>query len=338
MKPIKDRYARLWEASIVIALRDMQWKLRLPAAFPEPYLPISGGLERSGADAALRIKGRLFFFEIKADRFKIKEEWNKKRGSRKSKLAFRSARKAMLLYGTAKMPPHLPRTLHQSLRCHHFIYWSPTTQGRPRRGNITVDPYLLATIREKLGNLRRTQAASNAIVNAYQLGLVADGQFAGDLSTANVFFAPMTELTLVGEQRAALVRTAPGGEMFWSHLGLELDEFKQYLQALFASQGKVSERINAVVMSAEGEFFQHITDTSQLENIFFPRQEAEMSTDQGRVKREFAAIVDSSRRQGALHENARRISKDTHLRADPDANVDVEGGAAPNRPRPRRPV
>lgn len=298
--------ARLWEMSIVIALRDAQWNFRLPDLRPEPYLPIAGGLEFSGADAMLKIGGRLFFFEIKAERKGIREEWNKKRGRRRSKLAFRSAIKALLMYGTPSMEDGLPRTLHLSLQCHHFVYWTSGDTGAKRAGRVVLEPYLLATIRERLMARSSTKRAAIELQNAYKLGMAIKSDLVDD-AAHDFALMDRSPLEWVAQQKAALIRRDSEGDHFWSHLGLALPEFKEYLAALLASQGAGHKKINAVVMAGDGSFFQHVTDTSQLEAIFFPSAEMQPSvtsavsrapdTPGGRSQEKVGAAADVSARK-----------------------------------------
>jgi hypothetical protein len=315
----------LWEISIVVALRDMQWRFGLPGLHPEPYLPISGDFERSGADAALKITGRLFFFELKGDRSKIKDEWSKKRGSRKSKLAYRSALRAMMVYGTERMPAELPSQLHQSLQCHHFVYWSALANtGGMRAGRLVIEPYLLATISEKLSKVIRFKEASNAINNSYRLGLVDAENVADDPPQARFFITQVAPLTMVGARQSALIRTAFDEQHYWSHLGLEFPEFQKYLHALFASQGHAHHPINAVVMSDDGTFFQHVIHTSQLEAIFFPKPSS-------------APVVQDKPSCSKLNQSLPAVvvaSKDIDLRTKPELTLlqDHESEFRPPRP------
>jgi hypothetical protein len=323
---VTDHHARLWEISIVIALRDMQWKMRHPnAPHPEPYLSIAGGFEQSGADALLKVKGRLFFFEIKADRSKIKEEWSKENKQRRSKLAFRSARRAMRIYGKPVMPPHLPSVLHQSLQCHHFIYWVATNHtGSKRAGHLVVEPYLLGVIRTRLLELKHSKDASKTISEEYHLGLLSTGDFNDIPSPAKFVRGPDIPLSNIQKRQAALIRRAHPHDN-WSKLGLPLSEFKGYLKDLFACQRHGHQPINAVVMSEDGQFFQHITDTSQLEAIFLRKLKAKPQVE----------IDSSSSDEASLPDNVGEVVvEDTVLRSDPERmrdNVRKQGPKFPRR-------
>lgn len=81
--------AKLWENTLMTALRDAQWFNKAPQAlFPPFFIKLDGNPESALGDALLDADGgRYFLIEVKATRDQITEEWVK-RGRFRPKRAY----------------------------------------------------------------------------------------------------------------------------------------------------------------------------------------------------------------------------------------------------------
>ncbi|WP_152236274.1 hypothetical protein [Xanthomonas sp. LMG 12460] len=154
---------RLWEDTVVTALRDAQWlrcaRWKSPAAaFPPGFVKLDGNAESAIGDVVYSSGERYFVFEVKARRLGIRDEWV---GSddKRPKLAYRSLARywnrleELSSWGEEddqeeddqKERSALLSFFKLSLAGHHFVYWDEwLDDDRGLVGEIVVEPYVVA--------------------------------------------------------------------------------------------------------------------------------------------------------------------------------------------------
>lgn len=174
--------ASLWEDTIILALRDLQWSLHvqaiqstnsaqggvnLPRSLPPRLLKLDGRAESKLSDVVTAFsKDTFFIFEVKSTFSKIRDEWRKKSQKKTvSKLAYKTLTKLVseenrefrLLRGRESNlagrqvgsgfmlrmgQKPSPHVLH-SLRGHHFVAWSIDDSSGASEGDVYITPYIL---------------------------------------------------------------------------------------------------------------------------------------------------------------------------------------------------
>lgn len=252
----------LWESSVVIALRDHQWIRRTcKTTFPDQFISLGGDTEAANGDAIFLEGEKLFLFEIKSLQAKVREEWA---GRSEPKLAFERIFKEYISYMDKGSFYSQGLRLRQSMRCHHFVFWSAERRSGNRvAGNLNVAPYLtmaaskltadnwpgdwcterhISKIRENFGLIEWIEEDGRAV--PYDTNSV----FIGEMSSAGAFFSRHHDRPEICE------------------LGLDPKEFDEYVTWL----GGGDLPIDAVVLSSQGTFFRHVKKMSELQQIFKP--------------------------------------------------------------------
>ncbi|WP_415916278.1 hypothetical protein SE336_15775 [Xanthomonas arboricola] len=168
MKKLK---ADLWEDTIIIAMRDMQWsnfirwrdsvvrnatrnqdlvssgvtrrvKLtdELEAVRPPGFVKLDGNAETKLSDVALKAGERFFLMEVKSTFSKVRTEWRKK-GKYFPKFMLQRLSE---LVECAETNPDADAMLDLCLRGHYATYWSPQEVNGGLRGTVVSMPYVVA--------------------------------------------------------------------------------------------------------------------------------------------------------------------------------------------------
>lgn len=349
--------AKLWEDSVVTAIRDEKWlhALRHGApmrGYPLPQLKMRGNAESRLGDLIDIVGERFFLFEVKATRQDIKDEWdteNKKDNHLKK--AFRVLRKCVVEPTNAV---EAERTIELSLRGHFLAYWteeyvesggeeitqaSLSKMNPPHRAAfddlaITLDavvatPYLIGCMtyweeptKHPLDCLDPDHAASiirDTVQSRYSVA----------------FYHPQNGSLMERDHiPLAMLYEGAGRTLDWSSVesgpmpmlmewGLDLDEMKEYMERLCAPYGASSEELHAVVMSTTGRFFRVFISTAELENMVSPSTPAPSTP---RRTRRYERLVQTT------HAPAQEQAIE-HLRV-----IEVEKGRGKtNKVRPRQP-
>jgi hypothetical protein len=282
--------ARLWEDTLVIALRDAQWLQAMRHVqgqchpnpiYPQTFVKLDGNAERDMGDVFYEADSRFFLLEVKPTRTEIKDEWVK-RGKFKPKHAYRTLKaitKQWIHNGANMIGSSDNHTwMERSLRAHHFVWWDDAQNYPNHLDNIRIQPYISAAI-----ELRTTHAPTRTRTfpphrHGFDVGedggTVVWGDRTGTLPLIHskegcVAALVMVRLTAQGEPQLVAYWKRP--------LGLTQPEFQAYVDML--CQGSKNLDIHAIVLSNCGRFMRVVTSISQLKNVF-ERRPAESSTPQ----------------------------------------------------------
>ncbi|WOS39926.1 hypothetical protein [Xanthomonas rydalmerensis] len=152
--------ADLWEDTIIIAMRDMQWsnfieskkaevlqyaapdssRNELPQPYPSGFVKFDGRAESKLSDVAIRDGERFFLFEVKSSLSKVRTEWRQK-GEYLPKFLVERLSELVELAVTNELASEM---LMLSLRGHFLTYWSADEYQGWLKGAITCSPYILA--------------------------------------------------------------------------------------------------------------------------------------------------------------------------------------------------
>lgn len=252
--------ARLWEDTVVLALRDQQWLRRLKSdppvagqianAVPAGMIKLDGNAESNIGDVALRDGEKFFIFEVKSERFRIRDEW-RKAGTFRPKLVFQTLRDLAIRSRSKDARLEDRTNVERSFRCHYFAYWWLTDDDNDEiNGSIVVEPYMAACAR--LRNASEI-AAKNCIPSIKErLKLQADKNTVERVRLSEIFECRLRSLS----QRVL-------------DCGLDKDEFQSYINFLCKGNGIEGggEPIHAIVLSTLGSFFRVVSDTNHLASL-----------------------------------------------------------------------
>lgn len=290
--------ARLWEESVVIGLRDMQWRLQLQnllsredlfkstqvrfqkqgnvtddvalrGVIPPGFVTLDGNAESSTADVALSsTKGFCFLVEVKPSQERIRDEWKlqgkrkrKRKSSVHSKAAFRTLKGLVEAFESDPADEEKSRLLRRSLRIHQVAYWEGQARDKQRKGTIKVEPYINACIRMR----RVDELTSDRCIPTLE-----------HLSYQFVFAETHDNQCLQAKEMLGTSRNIQFDiiskkpiESIGAAYGAGYDEFQQYVNWLCEScseDGDIDQPINCIVMTSDG-FLQAISSLRELADL-----------------------------------------------------------------------
>ncbi|MEA0806201.1 hypothetical protein VDQ87_06680 [Xanthomonas campestris pv. campestris] len=266
---------RLWEDTVVTALRDAQWlrcaRGRSPAtAFPPGFVKLDGNAESAVGDVVYASGERYFVFEVKARRSDIRDEWIG-RDDGGPKLAYRSLahfwnRLEDLSSTDKKVDPAerfgLLRFFELSLAGHHFAYWDDWEDDDGKLvGEIVVEPYVAAC--SALFE-RRHRKPSWKYLRPWP------GNYFGFTwnEGANRLTSEVVSLDDALDSEVNICFSEDGCSP-GRKVGLTLKELQFYVNNLIG-EDEEEEGIFAVVMSDTGSFYRIAGSTRQLAMIMKP--------------------------------------------------------------------
>lgn len=270
--------AKLWEVSVVSAIRDVQW-MHAVGGKNRPWpcdasINMSGNAEAKLGDLIQTIESRFFLFEVKASRSNIKSEWvEKDRGEQKE---FRTKRAYQVLMGLAARSADQElssqtaalNVLFRSSLCHHFVYWDDrSTSGGVHP--LRIEPYILAATDEP------SRPYQDEIV---RLSIQKQLRLATQDKSAD----PERILACTSVSLRALASQSVGVSYLnrWIQMGLKAQEFQRYLGLL--CQGE-HEEVDLVAMNFGG-FVRIINNTGELVALIEALRFAQQSGGIGAVK------------------------------------------------------
>ncbi|EJP77047.1 TPA: hypothetical protein ACOEOC_000221 [Stenotrophomonas maltophilia] len=289
--------ARLWEESVVVGLRDMQWRLQLHdilsredllnsirarfqgqggviddvalrGVIPPGFVTLDGNAESSTADVALSsMKGFCFLVEVKPTRQGIRDEWKlkekrkrKSRASVHSKAAFRTLKRLVEDFEANPSDKERAKMLRRSLRIHQVAYWEGEDRGKLRDGMIKVEPYINACISMRRVDELTSDRCISSLKHLYY-------QFKGD--TRGTQRLPAKEMLSTSTRIQFDIQSNGYIESIESAYGAEYEEFQQYVDWLCKScseDGEVDQPINCLVMTDDG-FLQAVSSLRELATL-----------------------------------------------------------------------
>ncbi|TAA10888.1 hypothetical protein [Pseudoxanthomonas winnipegensis] len=286
-----EKKASLWEKTIVTAFRDLQWKYKSKdKPVPSTNVGLAGNSERALGDGIVAADDRLYLLEIKAEKSGRSAEWQ----PGDEKRAYSSLKDALNLASVSRSnEAALQGFFIQSLRAHHFLYWTPSPKpGNPliRPGALTISPYLLdAAIHAPINNLKISQEifSNNAIAIKSTTGPTSSFEPKAKISAHRIFDGTGKILNFSIMRGTLALR-----------LGLTPAELKSYVETLISYQEEKDLPINAILASENGDLCQHLSHLDDLlalleSLINSPNVEAPVDLSKIETKRLFSNAEDA---------------------------------------------
>ncbi|EKQ58411.1 hypothetical protein WS7_21195 [Xanthomonas citri pv. malvacearum str. GSPB2388] len=290
--------ARLWEESVVIGLRDMQWRLQLQnllsredlfkstqarfqnqgyvidavalrGVIPPGFVTLDGNAESSTADVALSsTKGFCFLVEVKPSRERIRDEWKLRKKRRRkhkasvhSKAAFRTLKGLVEAFESNPADEEQAELLRCSLRIHQVAYWEGKVGDKQRKGIIKVEPYINACISMRRVDELTSDRCIPTLEHLYY-------QFTVDETRDNQRL-PAEEMLGTAQNIQFDINYNGTFQNIPAAYGAEYKEFQQYVNWLCkkcSEDGGVDQPINCIVMTSDG-FLQAISSLRELADL-----------------------------------------------------------------------
>lgn len=258
--------ANISESSVVVAIRDWQWTQAIrrkppngPVPMPVRYVGLSKHAEYKLGDYITEQDERLLLIEVKATIDKINDEWKPP-----VKNAFTAIGSWLSKSSPSDQSPESVenlRLLRESVQCHHFVFYEETPPGTTSPdANLMLMPYLT-------GMATRSTLIKGKLVRAKRqtgLGLGIVTPTAPNDPPESIRYRPRATIWLdnLPDFRTRLIDST-SGEAYWDYLGLPLDAFQDYVNAVCAKP----EPLSAIVMSLSGSFLAHFKHTNDLKAI-----------------------------------------------------------------------
>lgn len=271
------RSARLWEDTIVLALRDAQW-LRCQEHWkeenkpsPRPITPpgmikLDGRAESRLGDVAMSADERFFLIEVKSGPEQIKDEWCKA-GRFNPKMVYTTLSKASHRHNDSNVMADdsgVASFLRWSFLGHFIALWDNHPSGvTGQERSILVLPYLQA-VRDSVAN---SSIRDPEMIKAFHPKMIQAVRPDSDGRAAQA-----TVLDLGRKDCVLTWLDEDGARKFDNrNIGLNFSEFQTYVAILCkmarTTQDSEGEPINAVVLSSSGSFFQYVGDTTDLARL-----------------------------------------------------------------------
>lgn len=283
---------KLWEDTVVLAMRDHQWQKTLMDAgkalggegvakrvmrsppMPPGLIKLDGKAENKLGDIKLEIGERLFLFEVKSVRNNLTSEWRAAKGT---KWSFERLKDLVLCQRDGIASSEAQKMLALSFRCHYAAYWADTgkrhsvNEGRgiAVEGQIEAQSYIAAC--------STTQSMPELLDG---VGMPWPNSFEKEIFRAGVN-EPDTETVSFQSLLEGNVKLKIPGSVSQQPAGLEREEFKEYVSFLCGKSGgnmnlptddrnesAGEEKIHAVIMSSLGTYFRVLSDTGHLKMLF----------------------------------------------------------------------
>jgi hypothetical protein len=281
-RTLRTRRARLWEDTIVLALRDVQWRAAWSKSvthgagqpkmcYPKGIVKLDGSAESHLGDMAFKADDQRFFLiEVKSQMRQVKDEWW--HGAFKPKVLYKtlgSVVNAVKFQASSSETENL--ILELSLRGHMIAFWNPGSQsGNVRPGHIELLPYLQAVVdsvdEDTISAEGLIKELPMPCVHSYLMDDPPDIRYSLDV------------LDLHGDDfQIGHLDPATGNTSRKNigPMGLSRDEFQTYVSYLTKVRTETGseepgEPINAVVQTADDGFFQVVTTTAELADVLDP--------------------------------------------------------------------
>jgi hypothetical protein len=270
------RQARLWEDTIVIALRDAQWlrcqeingkpyaktAARRPApVIPSGFIKLDGRAESKIGDVTLAVDERLFVIEVKSSKAQVRDEWCHSGHFRPKKVY---KRLSDLVDHCNQHDPRLDdddpmdHLFLSSLNGHLVAFWGQMTDELTSQieNTIIMMPYLQAVVSSLTKN------------DDFEWGMINRLPVSKACALIRTKPPRIAEPSDLGRDICRLFYIdAAGNSNFGKHpLGLSAEDFQAYVNYLCLAHdwSTAGEPINAIVLSSHGTFFQVVSSTDDL--------------------------------------------------------------------------
>lgn len=260
--------ARLWEDTLVIALRDRQWQAvgadlkardTVMRAYPSTFLKLDGRAEETLADLIIEEGERLFLMEVKSTAEFFKDEWDRRQ--KQPKWPYHKLASTLEdFYDEALVLDERVAALRfilMSLRCHLFAYWM---EGSDSAGHLAPE----IMVESYVSGCARIASAKHAPGMMDFAGRTKMGLHLGKDCFEIAHSIPFSE---IGSDRAfaTFVKESSEPGVLSAHsLGLNYAEFVAYLRFLCEDFDDGEEAIHAIVLTSSGRLVRVLTTVSEL--------------------------------------------------------------------------
>lgn len=274
--------SRVWEDTIVTALRDAQWlNCRkdglVPASLvPSGFLKLDGPPESGLGDVLYSAAERYYLIEVKGRRAAISSEWRGAKGSLK-KLAYKQlasmwTQLEILSSGGASEiekndRDRLSRFFISSFAAHHFAYWDEWDSSQGRYGEIVLESYVPACARlceDEEDNGEELIRLWPKNYFGFLHGNSVDGLTSEVIGLSDIFLQ---------KRPGVCLSASPDNVGPTRPIGLALKDFQTYVNMLLQDSEGNDESLFAVVLSDSGSFFRVVGSTKELRLLMDPRSE-----------------------------------------------------------------
>lgn len=257
------------EKSVVIAIRDWQWRRGIAGKrSPDFNLQLAGTSERPLGDGIVMMGERLFLLEVKSTREHFRFETQSIAKTLRPKAAYKTLCSSLDEITHYHQSGHLltdpvNKTLVQSLVAHHFAFWQEGS--RSPNSQPLVCPYLIGLHEQGLVAPRCTNSGEK-ILNQFDLAASTSDPDLADHESIECSLLDAANMDMIDTKVARIVAksSAIDRDYDWQHLGLELDAFQDYINTL--CDGK-DIPLYAVIMSSAGSVFDIAGSTGAIQNI-----------------------------------------------------------------------
>ncbi|USJ00836.1 hypothetical protein MUG10_00800 [Xanthomonas prunicola] len=276
---------KLWEDTVVTALRDIQWMhalgKNLPSVTPPGFVKLDGNAESALGDVLYSANDKYFVIEVKSSVDDICTEWGGDSAKSKPKLVYQSLAErwhnlqdAVDLVEAStdpvgdgsyeKMMASVP-FFQRSAACHMLCYWDKWKINGKEYGDVVVTPYLSGCLRVIDPKKHRGR---EYIDRHFDSDFLIGREVGGELSVAEV--ASLNVLFESGA-RAYCVNSNGGENVSWHKpLGLGIKAFQQYVDELVDQAGVDVPEMHGIVMNRSGTVFKLFSSLSELKHALVP--------------------------------------------------------------------
>lgn len=257
------------ESSVVVAIRDWQWTQTIkrkppdgPVPMPVRYVGLSKYAEYKLGDYITEQDDRLLLIEVKATRDKINDEWSKPTKNSFNRIYDWLCNSSPT--NSDKTSIDNLRRIRQSAQCHHFVFYEAEPAGtQPPDANLMLMPYLLG-VKSRCRTMPWKLMTRKRAIN-FELGTVSLSQHGDPLSSIRYRARESIWLDSLPGLRTRIIDST-SGTAHWDYLGLPLDDFQEYVNAVCVT----SEPLSAIVMSQSGGFSAYFASTDELRSFVGP--------------------------------------------------------------------
>lgn len=279
---MNDNVRRPTEDSVVLSIRDWQWRriLAIGEDRPDILVRIGKSAEKFMGDLIFEDETLFYLLEVKANSDAIEDEWmefvlprratnapRQRKSQPKSAITTLTGALADLANASHDFAfGHNEQTIEQSLRCHHFAYWSDPKATEPHVANqVWIAPYFSTVYRR--GGISDDKAIRNGlgILGKYDFAIDVSSYIAPDRQEVQASPANFSTLDMLHARRLVITCEAGIKEdsgLRWRPLGLPIRDFHSYVK--FMCRNK-SIAMNTVVMASNGASSNCAFRTSELE-------------------------------------------------------------------------
>lgn len=276
---------KLWEDTVVTALRDIQWihalGRNLPSVIPSGFIKLDGNAESAIGDVLYSANDRYYIIEVKSSIDDICTEWGGDSAESKPKVVYQSLAERWhdlqdavevtessadpYRDGSAeKMMARVP-FFQRSAACHMLSYWDKWKINGKEFGDVVVTPYLSGCLR-MIDPIKH--GGRQYIDRHFDADFLLGREIDGELSVAEV-----ASLHVLFESGAGVycVNSNGGENVSWNKpLGLGIKAFQKYVDELVDQAGSDAPEMHGIVMSRSGNVFKLFSSLSELKHALVP--------------------------------------------------------------------